>query len=332
MKPIRERNPVAVAIVGLAVLALLAVLAFFSADLPVIGGGTTYTAYFAEAAGLVPGNEVRIAGVTVGHVTGVSLDGAKVAVTFRVKGAWIGNQTSAAIEIKTLLGDKYLALDPSGSGPLNPSQPIPLSRTTTPYDVTQAFSSVGQELRQVNTAQLARSLQALATAFSGTPPYTREALKGLASLSQSIASRDAQLSSLLAGAKTVTGTLASENSRFQALLGDGNLLLAELRARQQAIHSLLTGTQALARQLSGLVADDQARLGPTLAELERVTAVLSANQANLDRALKLAGPYYRLLTNALGNGRWFDVYLCGLVPRSYAPQAVPRHGCMPPKS
>lgn len=313
MKPLAERSPIAIAVVGLLLMAVLAFGVFDSANLPIIGGGTGYTAYFAEAAGLQPGNEVRVAGVVVGRVTGVSLAGNKVAVAFKVKGTWVGNQTTAAIKIKTLLGDKFLALDPTGTQPQNPATPIPLSRTTSPYDVTQAFTGLGQEVSQINTVQLGRSLQTLAQAFSGTPPYTRSALRGLASLSQAIASRDSQLAGLLEGAKNVTGALAGENARFAKLLGDGNLLLAELRQRQAAIHALLTGTQALAVQLSGLVTDNQAKLGPALAALNQVTTVLQNNQANLKKALALAGPYYRLLGNALGNGRWFDTYVQNLV-------------------
>ncbi|HEY7432828.1 MAG TPA: MCE family protein [Streptosporangiaceae bacterium] len=332
MKPIRERNPIGVAVAGLVILAVIAALTYFSDDLPVIGGGTGYTAYFREAAGLTPGNEVRVAGVKVGQVTGVSLYGDRVAVSFKVKGAWIGDQSTAAIKIKTLLGDKYLAVDPLGPAPQNPGQPIPESRTKSPYDVVQAFGGVGQQISQINTAQLAHSLQTLSAAFSNTPPYVRKALTGLASLSSSIASRDNEVRSLLAGTKKVTGTLAAENARFQALLGDGNLLLTTLRQRQQAIHALLLGTQALATQLSGLVNDDQARLTPALQALDQVTSVLAANQANLRRALALAGPYYRLLGNAVGNGRWFDTYICGLVPKSYLPPGTgPAHGCQPPK-
>lgn len=329
--PIRERNPIAVALAGLAILAVIALLTYFSGNLPIIGGGTTYTAYFAEAAGLQPGNEVRIAGVSVGQVSGVSLAGNKVAVTFRVRNQWIGNQTTASIQIKTLLGDKYLALDPLGGAPQQPGTPIPLSRTQSPYDVTQAFGAVSQQIGQINIAQLSRSLQTLAAAFSTTPPYARKALSGLAALSASVASKDAAVTSLLSGARKVTGTLAREDARFQALLGDGNLLLSELRQRQAAIHALLVSTQALAVQLSGLVSDNQARLGPALQALGQVTTLLRNDQASLGKALALAGPYYRLLGNTLGNGRWFDVYLCGLVPRSYAPGNVPARGCQPPK-
>lgn len=331
VKPVRERNPVTVAIVGLAVLAIIAAAVYFSSDLPIVGGGTGYTAYFAEAAGLQAGNEVRIAGVTVGQVTGVSLAGDKVAVTFRVKNDWVGNRTTAAIDIKTLLGDKYLELDPRGTAAQDPAQPIPLARTTSPYDVTQAFSGLGQQISGINTAQLAKSLQTLSSAFATTPPYVRSALHGLADLSASVAAKDTEVTSLLAGARKVTGTLAAQDARFQALLGDGNLLLAELQQRQADIHALLLDTQALASQLSGLVSDNQAQLGPALQALNQVTSVLQANQANLARALALAGPYYRLLGNTLGNGRWFDVYVCGLVPHSFAPANTPRRGCQPPK-
>jgi phospholipid/cholesterol/gamma-HCH transport system substrate-binding protein len=332
MKPLSERNPIVIAIVGLALMGLLAFAVFDSANLPIIGGGTGYTAYFAEAAGLQAGNEVRVAGVIVGRVTGISLAGDKVAVNFKVKGTWVGNGTKAAIKIKTLLGDKFLALEPMGTQPQNPGTPIPLSRTTSPYDVTQAFNGLGQEVTQIKTVQLGKSLQTLAEAFSGTPPYTRAALRGLASVSQAIASRDDQLAGLLVGAKNVTGALAGQNAKFAKLLGDGNLLLAELRQREAAIHALLIGTQALGVQLSGLVTDNQAKLGPTLQALNQVTTVLEANQANLKKALALAGPYYRLLGNALGNGRWFDTYLCGIVPKSYLPPGTgPSTGCEPPK-
>jgi phospholipid/cholesterol/gamma-HCH transport system substrate-binding protein len=326
-----KRHPALIGLAGMAVMALIALAVFFSSDLPIIGGGTGYTAYFTEAAGLTPGNPVRIAGVTVGRVTGVSLDGDRVLVSFKVKNAWVGNASTVGIDIQTLLGDKYLAVDPQGSAAQNPAATIPTSRTTSPYDVVQAFSSVGQDISQINTKRLAESLQTIAVTFRNSPPYVHSALRGLASLSSSIASRDAQITSLLAGTRKVTGQLSSQDARFKSLLSDGNLLLAELEQRQQAVHALLVGTQQLSTELSGLVSDNNAALGPALRALSQVTGVLEANQNNLDKALSLAGPYYRLLGNALGNGHWFDVYVCGLIPKSYTQGRGPRTGCEPRK-
>ena len=94
----------------------------------------------------------------------------------------------------------------------------------------------------------------------------------------------------------------------------------------------LVGTQALSAQLSGIVRDNQGQLDPALRALDQVTAMLRRNQGSLDHALAVAGPYYRLIGNTLGNGRWFDSYLCGIIPRDYLPPGTPpATGCMPPK-
>jgi phospholipid/cholesterol/gamma-HCH transport system substrate-binding protein len=332
-RPLRERNPVAVGTAGLLLLALVS-LAVYNADaLPLVGGGTTYAADFTEAAGLRPGNEVRVAGVKVGKVTGVSLDGDRVKVTFKVQHTWIGDASTAAIGIKTLLGEKYLAVDPLGSRPQNPGQRIPKSRTTSPYDVTQAFNGLGQTLGSIDTQALAASFRTISDTFKDTPSSVRSAATGLASLSKTVSSRDAELADLLSGSKQLTRTLSDQNGRFQTLISDGNLLLGEIQKRRDAIHSLLVGTQDLGTQLNGLVADNNRQLAPTLDALDRVTTVLDANQSSLDKALALAGPYYRLVGNTLGNGRWFDSYLCGLVPKNYLPKGTPpATGCMPPRA
>ncbi|HSZ43095.1 MAG TPA: MCE family protein [Trebonia sp.] len=324
------RRPVLIAVIGLLVIALIAWIGFNANDLPFISGGTTYTAYFTEAAGLQPGNTVRIAGVTVGTVTGVSLDGAQVRVSFSVKNSWVGDDSTVAIDIETILGEKYLDLDPLGPSAQDPSAVIPASRTTSPYDVTQAFQQLGTVFQQVDTTSVAKALQDISDTFANTPPAVHQALTGLASLSQTIASQDSQIATLLQGADKLSGTVASEDSEFQTLIDDGNLLLAELEQQQQAIGSLLTGTEALSTQLTTLVKNDNATLGPMLAKLDTVTTVLERNQANLQEALQLAGPYTRLTGNLLGSGPWFDTYLCGLIPQSYG-GTQPTTGCEPPK-
>ncbi|WP_329125843.1 MCE family protein [Streptomyces sp. NBC_01465] len=331
IKPVREINPVAVSLVGLLVLALIGLAAYRADSLPIIGGGTSYSADFTESAGLKDGDEVRIAGVKVGKVTGVGLDGARVKVTFKVKDAWVGNSSTVAIAIKTLLGEKYLALDPIGTDKQDPSNRIPLTRTTSPYDVTEAFNGLSDTIGEIDTAQLAKSFETISNTFKDSPPDVKTAADGLSALSKTVSERDAELAKLLKGSKQLTKTLSDKNSTFEALLKDGNLLLGELKERRDAIHLLLTGTKDLGTQLSGLVEDNDKQLQPTLKALGNVTAVLLKNRKSLDKALSLAGPYYRLVGNTLGNGRWFDSYICGLVPKNYLPQGTtPVDDCMSP--
>ncbi|EIE97946.1 MCE family protein [Saccharomonospora glauca] len=323
MKSFRERNPLTLGIVGTAVLVGATVAAVNYENLPLIGGGTTYQAEFAEAAGLVPSNEVRVAGIKVGEVTDVELAEDRVLVSFRVSDAWIGNRTTAEIKIKTLLGQKYLALHPTGDTVLDPDEPIPLSRTTTPYDVTAAFEQLAATAGAIDTEQLAESFRTLGETFDGAEEHVRNALDGLSALSRTIASRDEELAELLSNAHTVADTLADSSDEFDRLIDDGNLLLTELDRRRDAIHQLLTGARDLAEQVSGLVADNTEQLAPTLDALTEVTEILQRHRDDLDRALELAGPYFRVVNNAAGSGRWLDVYLCGLVPEN-------RHPCEPP--
>lgn len=328
----KERNPIRTGAISLTLIALLLLAAFYSDDLPIVGGGTSYAADFSEAAGLVPGNEVRVAGVKVGKVTKVKLNGDRVRVTFKVKDAWVGDRTTAMIRIKTLLGQKFLALDPQGSQPLSPGDPIPKERTLAPYDVNEAFNGLATTVGQIDTKQLADSFTVLSDTFKNSPEHVRGALDGLSALSKTISSRDEQLAKLLDNTRQLTKTLADRNAEFEKLLSDGNLLLGELRKRREAISALLTGTRDLSRELSGLVQDNQNQLKPALEQLGRVTTILQRNQDNLDRSLALMAPFYRVFANTLGNGRWFDTYICGLLPPSVNLGVVGfnEEGCLPP--
>lgn len=305
-------RPVPLAVVGIATILVITFLAFNVTTL--FGGGTTYRAEFSEAAGLQAGDKVTIAGVEAGRVASVKLDGPKVLVAFDVQNAWIGDTTTASIQIRTLLGAKYLALEPRGGRDLDPGTPIPLARTASPLDVVAAFNGLSGTIDQIDTTQLATSLSTLADTFRNTPADVRGALDGLSRLSTTIASRDDQIKQLLAGTRNLSTVLANRSGDVQKLLSDGNLLLGELQRREDAIANLLSGTRKLSEQLSGLVADNQQQLRPTLETLSRVVDVLQRNQDNLANTLKNEATFVRLFANAVGNGRWFDSYLCGLLP------------------
>lgn len=314
MKPLKERDQATVGTVTIVLLALGLLVAFNSDDLPIIGGGTTYTAEFRESAGLKPGNEVRLAGVKVGEVRGVELAGNKVEVDFRVKDVRLGDRSTASIQIKTLLGDKYVALTSAGDGTQSPNDPIPVNRTQTPFDIVPVVSKLSQNVDQIDTTQLAQSFQVLSETFANSPGQIKDTLTGLSQLSTTLSSRDGQLKQLLANTADFTKVVADRDEQLKKLFSDASLLLEELQVRRDAVHTLLTGTTTLADELRGLVADNQAQLQPTLNELDRVSTILAKNQTNLSESLRSLAPYVRMFNNVIGNGRWFEGYICGLLP------------------
>jgi len=135
IRPLAERNRLAVGGVGTLILIALVIAAFSYDKIPFVKGTTDYSAYFAEAGGIKVGSDVRVSGLGVGRVSDIRLEGTKVLVDFTVRdGVELGAQTEAAIKTETVLGTKFLEVTPRGDGNLDGT--IPLERTTSPYDTT----------------------------------------------------------------------------------------------------------------------------------------------------------------------------------------------------
>jgi len=313
MIPFRERNPIPIGAIGIALIALLLFGAFNAQNLPLIGSGDPFHAAFTEAGGIRKDDDVRIAGVRVGKVTGIELDGSHVRVDFKINAdAAFGPQTAASIRMKTLLGQKYLALEPKGKGQLASDSEIPLGRTISSYDIVNAFADLTTTTERIDTGQLAGSLDTMATEFRDSPAHVKSALSGLSRLSRTIASRDGDLRTLLARANSVSATVASRNATTAKLIKDADLLLVELEARRAAIHTLFTNTSNLAIQLTGLVRDNRVALKPALGQLNTVLALLTKHEQDLDTTIARLAPFTRVYANTLGNGRWFDTYVSNL--------------------
>lgn len=317
-----RRSPVSIGAIGILVILMIVVSSFYLTSLPLLGAGARYTAKFTEAAGLKPGAEVRVAGVKVGEVDGVALDGDRVNVKFRVTNTWIGDQTQASIQIKTILGQKYLALNPRGSQPADPD--VALTDTVSPYDVIEAFSDAANQIEDLDTDQLATSLRTLSDAFSGTAGDMGPALDGITRLSATIASRDQEVQHLLAATKTTSKILADRNQEFVRLIAGAGQLLDELNHRQQSISALLASTTTLSNALTGIVRDNEKQIGPALDSLKGVTTLLTKQNQNLRQTITYMAPFYRLYANVLGNGRWFENVVTNLLPPALPQQNTTR--------
>lgn len=309
----RISNPM-IGIIGVLLILVLTATSFMLDSLPIVGAGPKYKAYFSEAAGLSDGNEVRVAGVKVGVVSGVELEGDKVLVEFRAKDAWLGDDTRASIQIKTVLGQKYLALTPAGNGELDRSDPIPLERTVAPYDVVTAFSSAAETLDQIDDTKLATSLDTLTDAMQASPEEFRGAVDGVARLSQTISSRDDELRELLEATRTSSKILADRNDDFRRLIIGTGQLLGELNSRSESLKLVLASTRGLSVQLRLLVAENEAEFGPTLESLDSALGILTDHEEQLKKSIHNLAPFYRLYANMLGTGRWFDSVVTNLIP------------------
>jgi phospholipid/cholesterol/gamma-HCH transport system substrate-binding protein len=315
-----EMNPVRIGIAGIAGLVAIALLALNSGAIIRHFTTTTYHADFSEAGGLAAGDSVEIAGLTMGTVDAVALQGAHVEVTFSVRhGGTLGEDTSATISSATVLGTKELALQPSGSGTLPAGATIPLTRTQAPYDLDQILSTLTTKSSAINAGQLAQAFDTIASTLQNSPPALRSALSGVERLSETIASRDGALTQLLSNATTVTGLLAQRSQQIGILITDSNELLNTLYERRAEIHLLLVNVTEVVDQVRGLALDNQAQLGPALNQLQGVLNLLNDNANNITETIDGLQRYSNGLGEIIGSGPWFYAYVANIVPTNLAP-------------
>jgi len=323
MKSFRERDPLPMGIQAVVALVLI-VLVVLNINTVVGMFGRHYSAELAEAAGIKQGDPVRVSGLKVGRVGSVELGGKGVIVEFTITNDEIelGSQTTAAVQVATVLGDKALVLESAGAGALAKGARIPLERTTSPYDVSEALSDLTEETGQIDINQLAKALNSVSTTLDGVTPEFKAAITGVGRLSETIGSRDATLRALLSHANSFSKVLADRSDDLTVLVQDGNLLFAELLRRREDITTLLANVSTMSQELSALVDQNQKVIGPALKELNGVVKILQANKSNIDKSLRGLAVYATGLGEVVGSGPFFTAYLQNLIPGNLFPPVI----------
>ncbi|MEZ0052326.1 phospholipid/cholesterol/gamma-HCH transport system substrate-binding protein [Mycobacterium sp. MAA66] len=274
-----------------------------------------YQAEFSEAGGIAIGNQVTMSGIKVGTVSDISLRDGNAVVTFTTEGKYpLGSQTTAHIRTGSLLGERVLTLEPAGSGTMRPNDVIPVTRTSSPYSLTDAVTDLTTDTAGTDTASLNQSLDTLSATLDQIAPKLGPTFDGLSRLSRSLNSRNESLGGLLKSAAEVTSVLSQRSGQLNTLILDANDLLGVLNDRREAIVALLANTSAVSKQLSGLVHDNQKELAPTLERLNRVTEVLEKNRDNITKILPDLRKFMLSQGETLANGPYYNAYVPNLNP------------------
>ncbi|MGD9622161.1 MAG: MlaD family protein [Mycolicibacterium sp.] len=312
---------------GFTALAVVGVLVAVAVGVKSLGiGETNYTAEFAQAASLKPGNIVTVAGIEVGTVRSVSLAGGHVEVTMTVRDdVKLGKDTRASIQLQTFLGGRYLALMPAGTGSI-PDKTINLAHTEVPYDLQELLGDASVMLSQLDSDQLGDSLAVLGKQVNGLPEIVPQAMDNIHKLSSVIADRRDQLGTLLAGTQRVADTLRSQQARVGVLIDEGQGLLGEFVASQATFRAMLAALTSLTDNLDKIVVNDRAMLDKMLTDIRELTDMLGHNEALVSNLLQVAPVALRNLTNATGyapaleffipNGLAVDSWMCAISGRA----------------
>jgi phospholipid/cholesterol/gamma-HCH transport system substrate-binding protein len=281
------------------------------------GSTEDYKARFVDASGLIAGSDVRIAGVRVGQVTEVQLVDRDVAeVSFKVDEARrLPVGSIFAIKYQNLVGQRYLEIS-RGNGPMNatlrPGATVPESQTRPPLNLTVVFNGFKPLFQALSPNDVNQLSFEIVQVLQGEGSTVNSLLAHTASLTSTLADRDAVIGSLINNLNTVLDTVNARADRLSGLIVSLQQLVSGLAADRVAIGSTLQPIADLTTTTAGLLAEARPPLRDDIVQLGRLSANLNDNRDLVERFLRLTPQKYNNFGRAGSYGSWFNFYLCNV--------------------
>ncbi|OBJ57369.1 virulence factor Mce family protein [Mycobacterium sp. 1423905.2] len=313
MRTLEPPNRLRIGLMGIVVTVLVIGVGQSFTSVPMLMAKPSYYGQFTDTGGLNKGDKVRIAGVDVGKVEAMKIDGDHIQVKFNIGTYSIGTDSRLNIRTDTILGKKVLEIDARGNQPLRPNGMLPIGQSTTPYQIYDAFFDVTKAASGWNIDTVKQSLHVLSQTIDQTYPHLSSALDGVARFSDTIGKRDEEVKHLLAQANQVASVLGDRSEQVDRLLVNANTLLAALDERGRAIDALLSNVSAFSQQVSGLI-NDNPNLNHVLEQLHQLSDILVERKDDVAKGLVEVGTFLPSLNEAIGSGPFFKVVLHNLLP------------------
>jgi len=319
----RDLNQVVVGLVAMVVLAGAVVGAFAFGTLGLFENRYELSAAFTATGGIESGAGVRVAGVTVGEVTGVhpDFDRGQVVLTFEIdEGTELGTATRAEIAAATLLGGYYLRLSGPVEEPFLEDLPaddrrrrLPLEQTQGPASLIGTLSEATSAVRAVDLDAANEVLRQMAGATDRNADLVPRLVQSLSDIGTAVAGREEELRRLAEGGQRLTATLASRDAELVQLVDTATVLLDVLAARRDELATILgAGSDAVA-ELTATLTEHRASLDAALGDIHVLSDAIGRNIPVINESLAEAGPIFGLLANTLSEQGGFDVAAEGFV-------------------
>jgi phospholipid/cholesterol/gamma-HCH transport system substrate-binding protein len=281
------------------------------------GGTTSYDALFTDATGLLKGDDVRIAGVRVGEVDGVAVarhgDRSVARVTFNVDSDRpVAVSTRAQIRYRNLVGQRYVALsEGAGSGRvLSEHGTIPLRQTQPALDLTVLFNGFKPLFAALNPQDVNAFAMEIIKTLQGEAGDVNSLLGHTASLTSTLADRDAVIGRTIDNLNAVLGTVDERGKQLSTLISELQRFVSGLATDREAIGASLTNIANLADATAGLVQEGRPAIRADVKELGAVAGNLDDNKTIVAGVLQRLPNKLDTITRTATYGSWFNFYLC----------------------
>lgn len=206
--------------------------------------------YTDDAVSIHVGDEVRMAGITVGNVAGLSLEPDQVRVTARVNDdAFVGDQSQVDVRMLTVVGGYYVNMVSIGDTPLG-DDAIPRTRVTMPYSLIRTLTDSTKITENVNTEPLNESLNQLQQGLTGTNvAVVSTVIDAGNAIMSSVDRQRGQVSNILNMSDEYIRALANYRDKFDQLVRKVSIVIQTLALYNGGMTSTIGGLGTVLMQL-----------------------------------------------------------------------------------
>lgn len=267
-----------------------------------------YSAEFHNAGGLRAGDPVLVAGVPSGRVDSLSMDGGLAVVGFRLdRSQELGEASTATVGLKSILGNRFLEVVPSGGGDLGPDRRIEIERTTSPYMIDDLGGAVTELAQGIDVTAVSALIDNLDSILPQDPEATGQAIDDISAALGLMARDDERMSKVISTTREVTGLLATQEASISALTDQSLVLVTVLTQRREALSALVDSLEDLAVRVRSLLEEESDDVNQLLINMRSISETYQRNIDVMDEVLTRMPPGLRAVTDATGNGAWTDV-------------------------
>ena len=296
---------------------------------------TTYRAAFSDVTGLLPGDDVRVAGVQVGRVTKSKVQDRHALVTFQLESdVRLTSAATARIRYRNLLGQRYVSLDLSSGGTrLKGGDTIPLGQTQPALDLTTLFNGFKPLFQALSPEDVNKLASEVIATLQGEGGTVDALLASTSSLTNTLATRDAAIGRVITNLSAVTATVAERDETLGQLIAELQRFTTGVAGDRDAIGSSIVEIDRLASATALLLEQSRPSLDRDLAALNKIVDTVEAKSPVVDEALKRLPDALTALTRAQSYGSWLNLYVCTLSvntgngPQQVPPNQAPEPGC-----
>jgi phospholipid/cholesterol/gamma-HCH transport system substrate-binding protein len=301
------------------VMTVLTAFLFFTFGQYRTGSVTGYSALFSDASRLKPGDSVRVAGIRVGTVNGVSLrPDKKVVVKFDAdQNIALTDGTRAAVRYLNLVGDRYLDIvdGPGSTKRLQAGGQISVSHTAPALDLDLLLGGLKPLIHGLNPQDVNALSAALLQVFQGEGGSLQSLFNKTTTFSNALADNDQTIENLIENLNTVAATLNKDGGNFSGAVDRLERLITGLANDRDPIGSAIDALSKGTTTVSNLLSQARSPLAGTVDQLSRLAPTLDNDKDRLDAALQKSPKNYRKLTRLGVFGATIPYFICQLTIR-----------------